>query len=56
MLGLLHQRPAIVTVPPAFLMMVVVSRLTQGGGPLDTDAVLLRLHAPERLGLTQDRD
>ena len=39
----------------AFLVMVVVSRLTVKRRPLDTDAVMLRLHAPERLGLSRDR-
>jgi Na+(H+)/acetate symporter ActP len=51
---LLH-RPAVLTVPAAFLVMVVVSRLTAKRNPPDTDAVLLRMHAPERLGLSRDR-
>ncbi len=55
LLGLLLQRPAIVTVPAAFLTMVLVSRMTKAEVPPDVDDVLLRLHAPERLGLTQDR-
>ena len=54
-LGLLLYRPAIATVPAAFLTMVLVSRMTRSEVPTDVDAVLLRLHAPERLGLTQDR-
>jgi hypothetical protein len=29
--------------------------MTKAEVPPDADAVLLRLHAPERLGLTQDR-
>jgi Na+(H+)/acetate symporter ActP len=53
--GLLIYRPALVTVPAAFLTMVVVSRLTRSQVPVDVDDVLLRLHAPERLGLTHDR-
>jgi Na+(H+)/acetate symporter ActP len=48
-------RPAVVTVPVAFLVMVVVSKLTAKRNPDDIDAVLLRLHAPERLGLSRDR-
>ena len=52
--GVLVYRPAIVTVPVAFLTMVVVSRLTRSEAPSDVDDVLLRLHAPERLGLTHD--
>jgi Na+(H+)/acetate symporter ActP len=54
-LGILLQRPAIATVPAAFLTMVLVSRLTKSEVPADVDDVLLRLHAPERLGLTHDR-
>ena len=42
-------------VPAAFLTMVLVSRLTRNEVPADVDDVLLRLHAPERLGLTHDR-
>jgi hypothetical protein len=55
LLGLLLYRPAVVTVPAAFLTMAVVSRLTRAELPSDVDDVLLRLHAPERLGLTHDR-
>ncbi|MFC5996185.1 cation acetate symporter [Pseudonocardia hispaniensis] len=52
LLGMLLQRPAAVTVPAAFLTMIVVSLLTRSGVPADVDRTLLRLHAPERLGLT----
>ena len=55
LLGLLINRPAIATVPAAFLTMVVVSRMSKGEVPADVDDVLLRLHAPERLGLNHDR-
>jgi Na+(H+)/acetate symporter ActP len=48
-------RPAAISVPAAFITMIVVSKLTQGRLSPDVDHVLLRLHAPERLGLTQDR-
>ena len=54
-LGVLLYRPALATVPAAFATMVLVSRLTGKRRPVDTDQVLLRLHAPERLGLTRDR-
>jgi Na+(H+)/acetate symporter ActP len=50
-LGVLLYRPAAVTVPLAFAVMVVVSRWFSSGIPPTTDAALLRLHAPERLGL-----
>ena len=53
--GALLHRPALATVPLAFLVMVVVSRLTAKRRPMDTDQVMLRLHAPERLGLSRDR-
>ncbi len=52
--GVLLYRPAIVSVPAAFLTMVVGSRLTAQRRPADADRVMLRLHAPERLGLTRD--
>jgi Na+(H+)/acetate symporter ActP len=54
-MGVLLYRPAIVSVPVAFLTMVVVSLLTSARRPADVDQVLLRLHAPERLGLSRDR-
>jgi Na+(H+)/acetate symporter ActP len=54
-MSMLLYRPAVVTVPAAFLTMIVVSRLTARQRPIDADQVLLRLHAPERLGLSKDR-
>jgi Na+(H+)/acetate symporter ActP len=54
-IGVLLNRPAAVTVPAAFLTMVVVSLATRAEVPADVDRALLRLHAPERLGLSQDR-
>jgi Na+(H+)/acetate symporter ActP len=54
-LGVLLYRPAAVTVPAAFLTMIVVSRLTRVAIPHDVDRALLILHAPERLGLSADR-
>ncbi len=41
--------------PAAFLTMVLVSRMTRSEVPADVDHALLRLHAPERLGLSHDR-
>ncbi len=49
-------QPALVTVPLAFLTMVVVSRRTSDRVPVDVSRILLRLHAPDRLGLSEDRD
>jgi Na+(H+)/acetate symporter ActP len=54
-LGVLLYRPALATVPAAFLTMIVVSRMTARQRPIDADQVMLRLHAPERLGLSRDR-
>ena len=53
LVGVLMERPAIVSVPAAFLVMVVVSVATAKGCPVAADQLLLRLHAPERLGLTR---
>ncbi|MGH3872555.1 MAG: cation acetate symporter [Pseudonocardiaceae bacterium] len=49
-------QPAVFTVPLAFLTMVVVSRQTKDRVPIEVTRILLRLHAPDRLGLTEDRD
>jgi Na+(H+)/acetate symporter ActP len=54
-LGVLLYRPAVATVPAAFLTMVVVSLLTRASIPRDVDRSLMILHAPERLGLSRDR-
>lgn len=54
-IGLLLNRPALITVPLAFLTMTVVSKLTRKRLLPDVPRLLLRLHAPERLGLSQDR-
>jgi Na+(H+)/acetate symporter ActP len=53
--GQLLSRPALVTAPAAFLTMAVVSRLTSKRLLPDVPRLMLRLHAPERLGLSQDR-
>ncbi|MGH4014799.1 MAG: cation acetate symporter [Pseudonocardiaceae bacterium] len=49
-------QPAMFTVALAFLTMVVVSRRTKDRVPDDVSRILLRMHAPDRLGLSQDRD
>ncbi|HET9256581.1 MAG TPA: cation acetate symporter [Pseudonocardiaceae bacterium] len=49
-------QPAVFTVPVAFLTMVMVSRSTSDRVPFDVSRILLRLHAPDRLGLSEDRD
>lgn len=48
-------QPAAFTVPIAFLTMVMVSRATSQRVPADVARILLRLHAPDRLGLSRDR-
>jgi len=48
-------QPAAFTVPLAFLTMVVVSRRTRDRVPTDVSRILLRLHAPDRLGLSGNR-
>ncbi len=49
--GALLAQPAAWTVPTAFAVMVGVSLLTPSGCPGDAARVLVRLHAPESLGL-----
>jgi Na+(H+)/acetate symporter ActP len=53
--GMLLYRPAVITVPAAFLTMIVVSRCTRSMLPRDVDRTLMILHAPEQLGLSRDR-
>ncbi|HEY3262850.1 MAG TPA: cation acetate symporter, partial [Pseudonocardiaceae bacterium] len=54
--GALVAQPAVVTVPLAFLAMILVSKATARRVPSDVARVLARLHAPERLGLTHERE
>lgn len=49
-------QPAAFTVPLAFLTMITVSRATSERVPADVARSLLRMHAPDRLGLSQDRN
>jgi Na+(H+)/acetate symporter ActP len=50
----LMEQPAIWGVPLALGVMAVVSRLTAAQIPRDITAKMLRLHAPEELGLSRD--
>lgn len=52
----LFSQPAIVTVPAAFLTVILVSKATQGSRPPDVNRIRLRMHAPDRLGFIRDRD
>ena len=48
--------PAAVSVPAAFISMVLVSKLTRGQPALEVSRIFTRLHAPERLGMGSDRE
>lgn len=48
--------PTACTAPLAFLTMVVVSRRTSDRVPTEVSRILLRLHAPDRLGWSGDRE
>ncbi|CAN5292797.1 cation acetate symporter [soil metagenome] len=47
--------PAAITVPLAFLTMIVVSRLTASTAPPDVARIFARMHLPERLGMGIER-
>ena len=49
-------QPAAVSVPAAFAVMIAVSLATRRHVPQSVGQILLRLHAPERLGVGVDRD
>ncbi|GHF09438.1 cation acetate symporter [Amycolatopsis deserti] len=48
-------QPALITVPVTFAVTILVSLATPNGKPADVNAVMLRLHAPDRLGFMRDR-
>jgi Na+(H+)/acetate symporter ActP len=50
------QQPALITVPIAFLTVVMVSKATARRLPADASRTLLRMHAPDPLGFIRDRD
>jgi Na+(H+)/acetate symporter ActP len=52
--GWLNQ-PAIITVPIAFAVVILISKMTPQKIPADVAQVRLRMHAPDGLGLTRDR-
>lgn len=54
--GAIATQPAAVSVPAAFGMMIAVSLATRKHIPQGIGQILLRLHAPERLGVGVDRD
>ncbi|GHF58784.1 Na+(H+)/acetate symporter ActP [Amycolatopsis bartoniae] len=51
----LADQPALITVPVAFAVTVLVSLATPDGKPADVNNVMLRLHAPDPLGFMRDR-
>jgi Na+(H+)/acetate symporter ActP len=53
---LVLQQPALITVPVAFITMIIVSKATSRRQPEDVSRIMLRLHAPDPLGFTKDRD
>jgi Na+(H+)/acetate symporter ActP len=48
-------QPALVTVPIAFLTVILVSKATQNKVPADVAQIRLRMHAPDGLGFIRDR-
>ena len=42
--------------PVAFITMIIVSKATHRRRPDDVNRIMLRLHAPDPLGFTRDRD
>lgn len=48
--------PAAVSVPLAFLTMMLGSRLTRGQSAREVARIFVRMHAPERLGMGADRE
>ena len=49
-------QPALITVPAAFATVFLVSLCTPRRIPEDVNRILLRMHAPDPLGFTRDRD
>lgn len=50
----LMEQPAIWAVPLSIILMYVVSKATQKSVPADIDTKMLRLHAPEEMGLSKN--
>ena len=50
----LLEQPAIWAVPLSLIIMIVVSRLTARAVPKDIALKMIRLHAPEEMGLSKD--
>lgn len=52
----LMQQPALISVPLAFAVAILVSKASARSIPGEVNAIFLRLHAPDPLGFTRDRD
>lgn len=52
----LARQPALISVPLAFLTTIVVSAATKRSIPANINALMLRMHAPDRLGFVRDRE
>jgi cation/acetate symporter len=50
----LMEQPAIWAVPLSLTLMYVVSKMTAGKVPADVDMKMLRLHAPEEMGISKN--
>ncbi|GAB2663484.1 sodium/solute symporter [Nocardia goodfellowii] len=48
--------PAAISVPLAFVTMILVSKVTRGLPPRSVGRIFVRMHAPERLGMGADRE
>lgn len=53
--GLVRQ-PALISVPLAFLAAVLFSAASRSTVPANVNAMMLRMHAPDRLGFVRDRE
>jgi hypothetical protein len=50
----LIDQPAIWGVPLSIILMVIVSKMTRNSIPKDVDLKMLRLHAPEEMGMSKN--
>ncbi len=50
----LMEQPAIWAVPLSIILMVVISKMTKTKVPADVDLKMLRLHAPEEMGISKN--
>ena len=53
---MLVDHPALLSVPLAFLVAIVVSKASRKRVSADVDDLMLRMHAPDPLGFLRDKD